>query len=154
MKAHYLKLYAYNEWANSLFEKVLSNSPYKNQKIDLLWSHIAAVQMLWLNRIEPIDQPVPDVFEVRSLAENSPFFDYSQKRLVTLIESTVDFGMTISYQTLEGEDFSNRLADLLTHLANHGTHHRGHIALLLREEGIAPPASDYFYYLRALEAEG
>mgnify|MGYP001804177869 CR=1 FL=1 len=151
MKAHYLKLYAYNEWANALFEKVLSDSSYKNEKIDLLWSHIAAVQLLWLNRIQPIDQPVPDVFEARTPAENSPFFDYSQKRLVTLIESTEEFGRIISYQTLEGENFSNRLADLLTHLANHGTHHRSQIALLLREEGIAPPASDYFYYLRALE---
>ena len=151
MKAHYLKLYAYNKWANSLFEKALSDSPYKNEKIDLLWSHIAAVQLLWLNRIEPIDQPVPDVFEARTPAENSPLFDYSQKRLVSLIESTEDFDRTISYLTLEGESFSNRLADLLTHLANHGTHHRSQIALLLREEGIAPPASDYFYYLRALE---
>ena len=54
----------------------------------------------------------------------------------------------ISYQNSSGKIFSNKLSDILLHLFNHGTHHRAQISLLLRQNNIVPPKTDYIFYKR------
>jgi uncharacterized damage-inducible protein DinB len=39
------------------------------------------------------------------------------------------------------------LADLIHHLLNRSTYHRGQVALLLRQLGRTPPATDYWLFL-------
>lgn len=149
MKAHFLQLYDYNRWANGLFADKLKEADYQNEKIDSFFSHIVAAQMIWLSRIISTTEKVPGVFELMPHEETCRLFEYSNQAFLDLIETCDDFNRTISYKTTEGIEHHNRLADLLTHVANHGTHHRSQIALLLREEDIAPPASDFIFYLRA-----
>ncbi|KAJ3252644.1 hypothetical protein HK103_001345, partial [Boothiomyces macroporosus] len=38
------------------------------------------------------------------------------------------------------------LADVLMHVFNHGTHHRGQISAVFPKFGLSPPVLDYFYY--------
>jgi uncharacterized damage-inducible protein DinB len=40
-----------------------------------------------------------------------------------------------------------RLAHLIEHLANHSTYHRGQIALMMRQLGAAPLATDFHMFL-------
>ena len=54
----------------------------------------------------------------------------------------------VAYTNSSGTAFETPLRDILTHVVNHGTHHRAQIALVLREAGIAPPATDYIYFVR------
>lgn len=44
-------------------------------------------------------------------------------------------------------DRSYALSDLIHHLLNHSTYHRGQVALLLRQLGQTPPATDYRLFL-------
>lgn len=53
-----------------------------------------------------------------------------------------------AYANSEGTPFETPLRDILTHVANHGTHHRAQIVLVLREAKIAPPPTDYIFYVR------
>ena len=46
---------------------------------------------------------------------------------------------------VHGQDFT--LAELIQHIANHSTYHRGQVVLLLRQLGSSPPATDYRLYL-------
>ena len=46
--------------------------------------------------------------------------------------SADDLGSTVAYRNSQGERFERSLHDVLDHVANHGTHHRGQIVLLLR----------------------
>lgn len=39
------------------------------------------------------------------------------------------------------------LGQLMQHLANHSTYHRGQIALMLRQLGVKPPAADFHVFL-------
>jgi uncharacterized damage-inducible protein DinB len=47
-------------------------------------------------------------------------------------------------------EFSYPLRALLHHLVNHGTHHRGQVATMLRQLGATPRSLDYHLYLRSL----
>jgi len=48
---------------------------------------------------------------------------------------------TIEYQDLRGNDQSDVLWQMLQHVVNHGTYHRGQITTMLRQLGAAPPKS-------------
>lgn len=47
---------------------------------------------------------------------------------------------------VRGEQYT--LAELMQHVLNHSTYHRGQVALLLRQLGQAPAATDYRLFLR------
>jgi uncharacterized damage-inducible protein DinB len=40
-----------------------------------------------------------------------------------------------------------RLAHLMQHLANHSTYHRGQVAVMMRQLGAVPPATDFHLFL-------
>jgi uncharacterized damage-inducible protein DinB len=40
-----------------------------------------------------------------------------------------------------------RLAHLMQHLANHSTYHRGQVAMMMRQLGAEPPATDFHVFL-------
>ena len=46
----------------------------------------------------------------------------------------------VVYRNSRGERFERSLHDVLDHVANHGTHHRGQIVLLLRQAGSQLPS--------------
>lgn len=48
----------------------------------------------------------------------------------------------IAYRNFKGEAFSSRLWPLVQHVANHGSYHRGQVAVFLRQLGAKPPATD------------
>ena len=48
---------------------------------------------------------------------------------------------TIEYQDLRGNDQSDVLWQMLQHVVNHGTYHRGQITTMLRQLDAAPPKS-------------
>ncbi len=53
----------------------------------------------------------------------------------------------LAYHNSRGEAFSRVLADVLLHLVNHGTHHRGQISAALTALGQPAPVLDYLYFL-------
>lgn len=52
-----------------------------------------------------------------------------------------DVGRTVEYQDLRGNDQSDVLWQMLQHMVNHGTYHRGQITTMLRQLGAAAPKS-------------
>ncbi len=147
---HFKRLYEYNAWANELFTKALRKSDFKNDKISLLFSHIATAQLIWMDRIDRVPIKIPGVFEILPFEEAAKSLKIGNQLWLDLLDKHPDISTTINYQNTKGLTFSTSLSDILTHVANHGTHHRGQIASLLRDEGIAPPPSDFIFYVRQL----
>lgn len=54
---------------------------------------------------------------------------------------------------VRGHQFAYPLRSLLQHLVNHGTYHRGQVATMLRQLGVAPRATDYHLFLRCLAGQ-
>lgn len=53
----------------------------------------------------------------------------------------------LTYVNTKGEKGTYRLAEVLTHVVNHGTYHRGQITHLLRDNGLAAPSTDYLIFV-------
>lgn len=54
----------------------------------------------------------------------------------------------VSYQTRAGTPFSQPLWEIVLHVVNHGTHHRGQVSGFLRSMGHTPPVLDLLYFQR------
>ena len=148
MKAYFQKLYSYNQWANKgLCEhlKALSNEP---PEVSKRMCHIVAAEEIWYNRIEPLDfNPLP-LFEIEEWTVLEPRLISSAQRWLELVDRTGDFEAVVDYINLSGKSYSSPLSDILIHLANHGTYHRGQIAMLLRQQGLEPLPTDYILFSR------
>ena len=54
----------------------------------------------------------------------------------------------VAYKTFKGEADRRALGDLMRHVVNHATYHRGQVVTMLRQLGQTPPPTDYVRWLR------
>jgi uncharacterized damage-inducible protein DinB len=153
-------LYTYNAWANArFFEAVAGLDPGRRAapvvssfpSVLATLGHIVGAEWIWLSRWQGTSPAAsPDWLE-------SPTLEALRARL-SRVESEragflsglaeADLQRPVAYRTLDGTAHSTRLLDLLLHLVNHSTYHRGQLTTLLRQAGGAPPATDYVVYTR------
>ena len=115
-----------------------------------LFAHIAAVEHLWLARIEgrKPDYPVwPDAMTPSDAAALAAQHADLYHRLV---EGALpdQLARVVAYRNSAGRDFRSRVSDIVTHVAMHGSYHRGQIARQLRSVGREPPYTDFIQYTR------
>ncbi len=59
-----------------------------------------------------------------------------------------DLDRVVEYRNTQGDHYENSIRDIIFHMVNHSTYHRGQIATEFRKEGIDPVVSDYVFYKR------
>jgi len=59
-------------------------------------------------------------------------------------------GSKISYKDLKGNPYETPLWQIVLHVVNHGTHHRGQVSGFLRALGHTPPPVDLIAYYREI----
>ena len=147
MKSYFQQLFDYNYFCNKQIISScsgLENVPAKSLE---LFSHILNAHHIWNSRIgeRNADFGAWDAHEVSAWEEIH--YD-NQRDTFGIITNTESFERRVSYENSEGRSFSNSLGDILFHIINHSTHHRGQIALDFRANGIEPPSLDYILYKR------
>jgi uncharacterized damage-inducible protein DinB len=55
----------------------------------------------------------------------------------------------ISYTNLKGDPFTSTATEIILHVVNHGTHHRGQVSGFLRALGHTPPPLDLIAFYRS-----
>jgi uncharacterized damage-inducible protein DinB len=147
MKNHYIDLYEYSLKSNlttiGLLENYGSEVP---EKIIKNFSHILNAQHLWNHRIEGSKSffKVWDIHPISQFREiNESLFQQSFR----IIEKE-DFERQVNYINSQGESFSNSVKEILFHVVNHSTYHRGQVMLQLRESGLEAISTDYIFYKR------
>ena len=154
--------YRYNAWANNLVLDILlqnatspdgpkgSGNPLATAA--LILTHVLRAEEVWCARIHGRVGPIAQLWEPILFEELSPLADACargwQTFLADLSASSLAAG-TVAYRNSKGERFEQGLSEVLDHVANHNTHHRGQIVLLLRQAGFAPPVTDLITYQRA-----
>jgi len=149
MKAYLTQLLNYDKYANQLIVNLIKTKPLP-QTVRLM-AHLLAAQLVWLSRCMGTAStnytiwPDGDIDKFDDIAETN-------HQLWTIYLQTlndVDFDAEITYKNSQGDEFNNTLADILTHVINHGTHHRAQIGQFLKAEAnVELPNTDFIFYLR------
>jgi uncharacterized damage-inducible protein DinB len=65
-----------------------------------------------------------------------------------------DLTRTLKYKLMSGKEMESPYGQMLQHLVNHGSYHRGQVATMLRQLGAKPNSTDLiaFYRERAAAA--
>jgi uncharacterized damage-inducible protein DinB len=148
--ADFRSLFRYTRWANDrVLDTMQAAEAVPERAVELL-SHLLRTQDVWYGRIEKTDHADLDFWEKDSLAACAERAEASAQRWETGLDgwTAEDLDKSIAYTNSKGTRFETPLRDLLSHVVNHGTHHRAQIALVLREADIAPPATDYIFFVR------
>lgn len=162
MKAHFALMAEYNAWANARLYRMasqLSDEQYRRpvnvyfKSLHGTLNHILVADRIWLSRLTG-EGTAPTrldaiLFEDRAaLAEARRAED---ERLASFVDGLADEQLEgdVEYQMLSGSRQRQMRREVLAHLFNHQTHHRGQAHAILTELGMKEPDSlDLLWMLR------
>jgi uncharacterized damage-inducible protein DinB len=147
MKQFFKELLEYNHYTNQKLWNIFNENPVKiSEKAIKLYSHILNAHQIWNNRIEP-QKPVFGVWEVHpiEICSNIDKKNYEQSLLIL---DKLDLNGIINYKNTQGKAFTNSISNILFHVINHSTYHRGQIATEFKQNELDPLATDYIIYKR------
>jgi len=113
-------------------------------------AHIMFAEWLWLERWLGRSPSGPPPGEFPDLASLRSRWQKPETDLRSFIGrlSTPDLERVVEYKNTKGHAFSNPMWQMLQHLVNHGTYHRGQITTMLRQLGATPLATDMIAFYR------
>lgn len=164
------RLYDYNAWANhrvldacgaldreTFVREMVSSFPSVRDTL----VHILGAEWIWLERWRG-RSPGPAEAEGMFAGLAYPDLEAVRRRWQAIESDQLNFiralreaelGRVIEYINLEGHRFAYPLREMLVHLVNHGSYHRGQVVTLLRQMGAQPAATDYLRYLDVLAGD-
>lgn len=148
MKDFFAELFEYNHHYNQQLLLVFFNDHKGkiSERSENIFNHMLYAHHTWNSRI--LEKPNQyGIWEIRPLHELD-FIEKENYSLSLSILQDLALETEISYKNSLCKSFSNNLRNILFHIINHSTYHRGQIALDFRETGIEPLVSDYIFYKR------
>jgi len=115
--------------------------------------HTFAADRIWMARVEGnvparFTDPAQDM-HVHVLRDEWPkVYDLWKQWAANLTGEGAH--QLLTYQNLKGDSFQTPIWQVVLHVVNHGTHHRGQVAGFLRSMGHTPPVLDLIAYYRQL----
>ncbi len=153
MKEYFVKLYKYNEWANLRVLGALEKQKVTDEKTLSLFSHLLSAQLLWLHRIKGLPPPQVQLWKTYSLERLRELVEEGAQRWNEFVASSEQFDRTLKYKNYVGDYYENKVEHIMIHLVNHGTYHRGQIALQMRQTGYEPINTDFITYDRVVTGQ-
>lgn len=141
-KMHFKELFAYDQWANERIAVVMAGCKDLPQKAQDLYDHIMWAQDIWLGRIR-------NHFLVRQSRYTEETFESWEAFFNGIADESMQ--EEVKYHNSKNILFSSRLQDILHHIVNHGTYHRGQIVSLVKKAGGDLVATDMIVFSRKKE---
>jgi uncharacterized damage-inducible protein DinB len=129
----YLELLAYDRWANAKWAPLAQDYA----ELSAVVAHIEGAQRNWLERIQ--NEPSPA--EAKDV-------EATWRELV----QREDLDRVVAYRNRAGVPFERSLGEIVRHLANHGTYHRGQMREIAGRFGLEFPDTDFIYFCDAQRA--
>jgi uncharacterized damage-inducible protein DinB len=158
-------LYEYDRWANNRVLKAASALSAEQFTRDLGGAcsvrdtlvHIIGGEWIWLAYWREPSHSFTFLTDLRTrrdaLFNPHAFPNIAEVKLkwAEVEKEQVEFMNHVTNEVLEKvlpfRTTQIRLAHLMQHLANHSTYHRGQVALMIRQLGAVPPATDFHVFL-------
>jgi uncharacterized damage-inducible protein DinB len=151
-------LYDFNRWANGRvleaaeklspeqFTKDLKNS-FSSVRDTLV--HIMAAEWIWLERWRGNSpKTLLDVSEFPTVSTIRTRWSEIEREQREFISGVTEESLkrVVAYINLKGDPYKYPLWQLLQHLVNHSTYHRGQVTTMLRQLGAQAVATDFLVY--------
>lgn len=152
MKAHFVMMAEYNAWANARLYDMARRLPDEQYRQDVgayfkslhgTLNHILTADLIWMRRLTGSgDHPsslgaivFDDLMSLWAARQRE------DRRISEFVASLSDQQLeeTFEYRMLNGTAIAQRRRDVLAHLFNHQTHHRGQAHTVLSLLGVAEP---------------
>lgn len=161
MKKIFEQYAAYNLWANQRLTDLVSNLTDEQLHREIVSSfpgiyktllHLWDVEDIWWKRLKN-----SDITEWQSITYSGSVMDLSKNLLLQSkqwkewIDISTEEGLnnTFNYTNRKNNKFTQPITEMLLHLFNHQTYHRGQLITMLRQEGFTSiPNSDMISFLR------
>ncbi len=152
MKSHFSTLARYNAWANARLYQHAGALPDEAYRRDVgvyfkslhgTLNHLLVADRIWLYRFTGIGEPpnklkaiIVDDFDSLHAART-----VEDARLAEFVQSLdeSDFEKPFDYTMLSGAPYCQPMGEILAHVFNHQTHHRGQAHAALTILGVAEP---------------
>jgi uncharacterized damage-inducible protein DinB len=153
MRDYFSRLFKHLEWADKRVLDSLRSAQNPQKRSLELYSHILGAEHTWLSRINETSKRV-DVWPVLTLDECEGLGRENVAAFKDLVSRlTPDLlAKSITYRNSAGDQFTSSAEDILTHVAMHGSYHRGQIAAAIRAGGDTPSPTDYIAFVRGAPA--
>jgi uncharacterized damage-inducible protein DinB len=159
MRDEIRQLFDFNRWANDRISAACAALPVEALRRDLgssfpsvlaTLTHIAASEWVWLERWNGNSPAWPPAWVVEDHAGLERHWSAVTRAQLAFVEALTDDGLqrVIEYRNLNGDAFAAKLWQLLRHVVNHSTYHRGQIVTMLRQLGATAPSTDLVVYYR------
>jgi uncharacterized damage-inducible protein DinB len=116
-------------------------------------SHIYFADAAWFSRVaDPGMNFRPDKVSMEQLCTK---WKEIQNRWERWADSLADDELTriVAYKSWKGDPCETPLWQIVLHVVNHATLHRGQVVSMLRQLGVPPPPTDLIFYYRSLPSE-
>lgn len=162
------ELFRYNDWAR---DQILGRADaLADDELDQSFEmgpgsvretirHLYGAERTWWQRLQaPSPCDFPQARALRSTSElRSAFYALAAERNAWL-ETLDDAGLEreFEYMATDGRPYTSSVGEVLTHVCNHGTHHRAQALNMLRRLGAPPirPGIDYIFMRNELNERG
>ncbi len=158
----FIREYAqYNIWANQLIcrviaslskEQIMKEIPSSFSSIQKTLLHIWDAQLIWINRLEGVSvtaYPSATFAGTREeMLEGVISTSKKLQKIVSLLDKN-DLKSVKKYATMTGGIVTSSQYQVLAHIFNHSTYHRGQLVTLLRTAGVTElPKTDLIFFYR------
>ena len=152
----------YEYWANDRLLPVVFSLTEAQQQETIVSSfpsiyktllHIWDANTIWWQRLQKAEQiivpsltfhPNSQDIEKGLLQTNQKWIDWVQSA------SDEDLHAILPYKNIKGDSFAQPVKEIVLHISNHGSYHRGQVVTMLRQIGVEKiPQLDYILFARS-----
>lgn len=164
MKHPAIQQYNYHKWANNRFFEHLKSLPREvfDKEIKSVFSsiqeviiHIYQTDGMWLSVMSGDDfsqtmdiiKKLHEESDNQNLEKLNQLFLEMNQQYETFLREHEDLNKTMKIRHPKYGELETTVTQMVKHVVNHGTYHRGNITAMLRQQGHPGVPTDYIFYL-------
>lgn len=145
------RLFEFDAWAMARVFDALATLPAAppTQAVSRI-EHITWAAELWLTRVQGVASPPESTLRGIGLQALRLRSATSGAAWLAIARSSSDANLArlVRYRNTKGLEFNNTVGDIITHVVNHATYHRGQLATDLKGLRPEPVPTDFIVFAR------
>lgn len=150
-------MFAYDAWATGATLTSIESVTVEKRsapafvRLVQIAAHIQVAKGVWMDRLHLRPPPARIEFfpswSIEHIRETGIELERQWSSYLDAIHD-IDLDNPITYTSSEGAKYESTVDEIMTHVVNHGTYHRGQIARLVSECGGQRASTDFILYTR------